>query len=146
MDHLKNLFWICYNIAFGFFFFFFDMFWFSSLSRDWTCTPCIGRWSLNYWTSREDSGTRFFCLTQPCSSRRWRIMRVKSEEPLGCCAPGMCGGSGVTSHVLYQRYKEVNWGTQGPVFNIHLNWFLWEKQHWPWPFWLIASFLELWLK
>ena len=25
----------------------------SSLARDWTCTPCIGRWSLNHWTSRE---------------------------------------------------------------------------------------------
>ena len=150
MDHFKNLFWICYNIAFGFFFFFLICFGFlspiSSLSRDRTCTPCIGRWSLNYWTSREDSGTRFFCHTQPCSFRRWRIVRVKSEEPLGCCAPYMCGGSGVMSHVLYQRYKEVNWGTQGAVFNIYLNWFLREKQHWPCPFWLIASFLELWLK
>ena len=25
----------------------------SSLARDWTCTPCIGRWSLNHWTTRE---------------------------------------------------------------------------------------------
>ena len=25
----------------------------SSLTRDQTCTPCIGRWSLNHWTTRE---------------------------------------------------------------------------------------------
>ena len=25
----------------------------SSLTRDWTCTPWIGRWSLNHWTIRE---------------------------------------------------------------------------------------------
>ena len=25
----------------------------SFLIRDWTCTPCIGKWNLNHWTSRE---------------------------------------------------------------------------------------------
>ena len=25
----------------------------SSTTRDWTCTPCIGRQSLNHWTARE---------------------------------------------------------------------------------------------
>ena len=25
-----------------------------SLTRDWTCTPCIGRWSLNHQTTTED--------------------------------------------------------------------------------------------
>ena len=30
-----------------------DMWALSSLTRDWTCTPCIGRWSLNHWTVRE---------------------------------------------------------------------------------------------
>ena len=25
----------------------------SFLTRDWTCTPCIGKWNLNHWTSRE---------------------------------------------------------------------------------------------
>ena len=25
----------------------------SSQTRDWTCTPCIGRWSLNHWTTSE---------------------------------------------------------------------------------------------
>ena len=31
----------------------------SSPTRDWTCTPCLGRWSLNQWTTRES----------PCHSR-----------------------------------------------------------------------------
>ena len=25
----------------------------SSQTRGWTCTPCIGKWSLNHWTTRE---------------------------------------------------------------------------------------------
>ena len=29
----------------------------SSLTKDWTCTPCIGRWSLNRWTAREVPGS-----------------------------------------------------------------------------------------
>ena len=28
----------------------------SSLARDWTCIPCIGRWSLNHWTARKVPG------------------------------------------------------------------------------------------
>ena len=56
VDHFKSLYWICYNIAsvlcFG-------VFWpkgiwdLSSPTRDWTCTPCLGRWSFNHWTTRE---------------------------------------------------------------------------------------------
>ena len=30
-----------------------DMWDLSSLTRDWTCTPCIGRWRLNHWVTRE---------------------------------------------------------------------------------------------
>ena len=26
---------------------------FSSLTRDWTCVPCIARWILRYWTTKE---------------------------------------------------------------------------------------------
>ena len=56
MDHLKNLHWICYNIisllcfgifgckAYGILAF---------LTWDQTHTPCIGRQSLNHWTTRE---------------------------------------------------------------------------------------------
>ena len=30
-----------------------DMWDFSSPTRDWTCIPCIGRWSLNHWSTKE---------------------------------------------------------------------------------------------
>ena len=57
----KSLYWVCYNLAsiscFGFFFFFF-FFWpqgiwnLSSLTRDWTLTSHIGKWSPNLWVAR----------------------------------------------------------------------------------------------
>ena len=31
----------------------------SFLIRDWTCTPCMGRWSLNHWTTRKSPA---YCL------------------------------------------------------------------------------------
>ena len=31
----------------------------SSQTRDWTCVPCIGRWILNHWTTREVPGKGF---------------------------------------------------------------------------------------
>ena len=48
---LLLMFWV------GFFFFFFFWPWgmwnLGSLMRDQTCTPCLGRWSLNHWTAQE---------------------------------------------------------------------------------------------
>ena len=32
----------------------------SSLTRDWTCTPCMGRWSLNHWATREAPPRRLY--------------------------------------------------------------------------------------
>ena len=55
VDHFKSLYWICYNIAS---FAYVLVFWHSgmwtlrSLTRDGTCTPCIGRWSPNPRTSQ----------------------------------------------------------------------------------------------
>ena len=53
----KSLYWIYYNkYCFGFMFCF-VLFWpqgmwdLSSPTRNWTCTPCIWRWSLNHWAS-----------------------------------------------------------------------------------------------
>ena len=54
-----TLYWSCYNISSILCFFFF--FWLlsqgtwnlSSLTRDRTCTPCIGRRDLNHWTTKE---------------------------------------------------------------------------------------------
>ena len=49
-----SLYWICYNFASGLSFVFFGPKACGNLSfptRDWTLTPCIGRQSLNHWTS-----------------------------------------------------------------------------------------------
>ena len=49
---LLNLFKYCF--CFMFWFFWPRGMWdLSSLTRDWTCTSCIGRWSLSHWTTRE---------------------------------------------------------------------------------------------
>ena len=55
VDHLKNLSWICYNIASVLYFGFgaTGHVGFSSRNRDRTCIPCIGRWSLNHWTTKK---------------------------------------------------------------------------------------------
>ena len=61
MDHLKSLYWICYNTAFLCFFFLFVFFFFgswgildlSSLTRDQTPTPFFGTHNLNHWTAKE---------------------------------------------------------------------------------------------
>ena len=53
MDQLLNLYWICYNIASVFDFLITRHLGSSSLTRDQTSIPCIGRWGLNHWTTRE---------------------------------------------------------------------------------------------
>ena len=62
VDHFKSLYWICYNIASVFIFYFFGpqgMWNLSSLTRDQTCTLCTGRWCLNRWTTREGHQDHF---------------------------------------------------------------------------------------
>ena len=53
--HFQSLYWICYNTAsvFALFFLLRVMWDLSSLAREWTCIPCIGRWSLKHWTAKE---------------------------------------------------------------------------------------------
>ena len=41
----------------------------SSLTRDQTCTPCIGRWNLNHWTSREVTPGGLFKIEDQHPSR-----------------------------------------------------------------------------
>ena len=56
MEHFffLSLYWICYNIASVFYVFWpWGMWDLSSLIRDWTCTPYIGRWNLNHQIARE---------------------------------------------------------------------------------------------
>ena len=67
VDQFLNLYWICYNTAccmFAFFFFFFCYeAYLSCPTRDRTCTPCIGRWNLNHWTTREVPNFYLFLIT-----------------------------------------------------------------------------------
>ena len=57
----------------------------SSLSRDWTHTLCIGRWSLNYWTTKE----------VPASlSKHWLAC---SQSPVSA---GHCFPLSISFHVL----------------------------------------------
>ena len=53
---VKSLYWICYNIPSILCFVFWprSMWNLSSLIRDQTCTPCIGRRSLNHWIAKSD--------------------------------------------------------------------------------------------
>ena len=58
VDHLKNLYWICYNIAFVLRFGFLAPWQVRPYSVPWPeikelCTTCTGRKSLNHWTTRE---------------------------------------------------------------------------------------------
>ena len=50
-----KFYWTCYSVAFVLCFDFFghETWDISSLTRNWTYTSCIGRWSLNHWTARE---------------------------------------------------------------------------------------------
>ena len=58
-----NLLQYCFHFTFLFFFLFFFGLWgmwdLSSLTRNRTHTPCIGRWNLNHWTTRELPHTPF---------------------------------------------------------------------------------------
>ena len=47
----------------------------SSLTRDWTCTPCVGRQSLNHWTTSEVS-------VYLMNIRLGYISSTASQEPL----------------------------------------------------------------
>ena len=68
---LKVCIWIriCYNIASDYSFFY-DFFFFGcgilvGSSRDWICTRCPGRWSLNHWTARKIPRRTVFIHVRP---------------------------------------------------------------------------------
>ena len=73
---LFSLYWICYILLL----FHVLAFWpqgmwdFSSLTRDWACTPWIGRQNLNHWTAREGPSASL------CYSRKG--LRTKGLSPL----------------------------------------------------------------
>ena len=61
----------------------------SSPTRDWTFTPCIGRWSVSHWTSRE------FCF-KPKDRCRIRVAYLpggRGTANSGWTYPGICPNS-----------------------------------------------------
>ena len=67
------------------------MFWFSvtwdlsSPTRDWTCTPCIGRWSFNHWTARDVSQLTFVGSSggkESICNAGDRVRSLGQEDPL----------------------------------------------------------------
>ena len=79
MDYFKILYWICYNITsvlwvlFSSFFWLRGMWGLCSLTRDWTCIPCVGRQSLNHWITREVPSCLFSSLKFPPSPFRLTV-------------------------------------------------------------------------
>lgn len=76
VDHFYGFYWICYNIAyFVFWFFGHQGLWhLSSPARDRTCTPYIGRWILNHWTTRKSQYVTYVLL------KKYLILKSKSYE------------------------------------------------------------------
>ena len=53
----------------------------SSLTRDWTHTPCTGRWILNHWITREIPHEAHFYCTWSCGEREegWRRQKHRDQ-------------------------------------------------------------------
>ena len=83
------------------FYFIFLAFWprgmrnLNSLTKDWTHTPCIGRWSLNYWTAREIPKIKFLMMEfQTCNN--WKGLpgvSVVKNYPANAGDTGSISGS-----------------------------------------------------
>ena len=64
----------------------------NSLTKDWTHTPCIGRWSLNYKTAREIPKIKFLMMElQTCN--KWKGLSVVKNYPAIAGDMGSISGS-----------------------------------------------------
>ena len=73
----KSLYWICYNSICCFCFGFGCQAWdLCSPTRDRTCTPCIGRRSLNHWTARESLDVRLLAFR---TVREWMCVVLSHQ-------------------------------------------------------------------
>ena len=86
MWNIFKVYWICYNIASVLYFGFWlqDIGDLSSPTRDPTHTPCIGRWSLHHWTTREVPLLKIYynlekAMAPHSSTPAWKI--PWAEEP-----------------------------------------------------------------
>ena len=91
----KILYWI-FTLSFLFYFL---VFWLqgtwdlSSLTRDWTRTPCIGRWSLNHWFAREVPIERFFIKIWPIWLWRVKNPKICSWQSTDPCTNALISSS-----------------------------------------------------
>lgn len=68
----------------------------SSLTSDWICVPCIGRWILNYWTTRE---------VPQVSSLERPFLIILYKTPLPASSPLLCSFSyGISSPNIMIHY------------------------------------------
>ena len=91
MGHLKNLYELV-TIFFCFLFCFWprEMWDLSSPTRDWNCTPFIGRQSSNHWITREVYGNREW-LNKPEGLLAYLLLCVV-EVQMFCLGFDFCGG------------------------------------------------------
>ena len=120
VDHFLRLYWICYNVAFMLWLLFFGCahVGLSSLTRDWTLTPCPGHCSLNHRTTREVLYSAFFkseknfqfyklslwlCFSQPSLwSPDQRLIDFLASNHL----------NGNWNHILYLYFaKNISWAS-----------------------------------
>ena len=100
IEFLKSLLQYCFCFMFWFFWPW-DMWNFSSLTRDQTHAPCIGGWSLNHWTTRD--GPRIYSFKKcEVPSNSFQSDRTNKQQGLwsyNCSStqPGFLPGS---KHVL----------------------------------------------
>ena len=128
-----------------------DMWDLSSLTRDRTCTPCIGRQSLNHWTARElpkppftMEGKRVLEGCHPVTSHWWFLVynwlskhphlvvkepitpvsAFNQVQPTGCKQVHLARLLlKLHSHDWYLNFPKVNWG----IHWVGRSWYL-EKE------------------
>ena len=76
-----SLYWICYSVASALVFWPRDILDLSSLIRDPTCTPCIGRWSPNHWSTREVPITNFYKVENEKGCDCWKKQLGLIHQP-----------------------------------------------------------------
>ena len=95
-----------------------------SLTRDWTCVPCIGRRILNHWTTREvpviylwKHGMDKFLTEEPVDPKTYAVSSINLAQPNDRWR-AMLPRSAATSH-------PDNWQGRGPLLCTDYLWKWW---------------------
>ena len=83
----------------------------SSSTRDWTPTPCIGRWSLNHWTEREIPSL-LSLLPSPAPAIS-SLFKSISHSP---CPPSPAPSRGVCVCVYYTHSHRISTTSQKSLY------------------------------